>query len=344
MSEANQTINTSSVSDTTAAIRQLQLGVSAKPRTLLGDAWRRFRRHTLAMVGTGILIFLTLAVTVGAWWYERYLVDQLAQSGIPVTAENPDIRVLIDHLDFLALLSPPTHVHPFGTDDLGRDLLARCIYGGRISLAGGFVAMLIAISLGTIIGAAAGFFGGMVDQVLMRLTDLFLSLPSVPLILLTVYLFREPVIQAIGSPEAGIFVIVVTVIGALAWMQTARVVRATFLSLKEKEFVEAARCLGISQTAIMFRHILPNAISPIIVAATLEIGSAIIAESTLSFLGVGFPPDTPTWGRLVTDGSQYLQAAPWLALIPGALIFLTVLSINFMGDGLRDALDPRSRL
>lgn len=204
--------------------------------------------------------------------------------------------------------------------------------------------MLIAISLGTIIGAAAGFFGGMVDQVLMRLTDLFLSLPSVPLILLTVYLFREPVIQAIGSPEAGIFVIVVTVIGALAWMQTARVVRATFLSLKEKEFVEAARCLGISQTAIMFRHILPNAISPIIVAATLEIGSAIIAESTLSFLGVGFPPDTPTWGRLVTDGSQYLQAAPWLALIPGALIFLTVLSINFMGDGLRDALDPRSRL
>lgn len=345
MSEADQTMTPSSVTDAAATIRQLQLGVSSKPRTLLGDAWRRFRRHKLAMIGAGILILMTLAVTAGAWWYERYLVDQLAQSGIPVTAENPyDIRVLIDHLDFLALLSPPTQVHPFGTDDLGRDLLARCIYGGRVSLAVGFVAMLIAISLGTIIGAAAGFFGGVVDQALMRLTDLFLSLPSVPLILLTVYLFRDPVIQAMGSPEAGIFVIVVTVIGALAWMQTARVVRATFLSLKEKEFVEAARCLGISRTAIMFRHILPNAISPIIVAATLEIGSAIIAESTLSFLGVGFPPDTPTWGRLVTDGSQYLQAAPWLALIPGALIFLTVLSINFMGDGLRDALDPRSRL
>lgn len=344
MSEVDQTMNAARATDASVTIRQLQLGVSSKPRTLLGDAWRRFRRHKLAMVGAGTLFLLILAVTIGALVYERYLVDQLAQSGMPVPVENPDIRVLIDHLDFLALLSPPTSVHPFGTDDLGRDLLARCIYGGRVSLSVGLVAMLIAISLGTIIGAAAGFLGGIVDQALMRLTDLFLSLPAVPLILLTVYLFRDPVIQAMGSPEAGIFVIVVTVIGALAWMQTARVVRATFLSLKEKEFVEAARCLGISRTAIMFRHILPNAMSPIIVAATLEIGSAIIAESTLSFLGVGFPPDTPTWGRLVTDGSQYLQAAPWLALIPGLLIFLTVLSINFMGDGLRDALDPRSRL
>ena len=187
------------------------------------------------------------------------------------------------------------------------------------------------------------FVAGTIDQLLMRLTDLFLSLPGIPLILLTVYLFREPVTRALG-PETGIFVIVVTVIGGLAWMSTARIVRATFLSLKQKEFVEAATALGISRWAIMFKHILPNAFSPIIVAATLEVGSAIITESSLSFLGVGFPPDTPTWGRLVTDGSQFLQVAPWLALFPGALIFLTVLSINFLGDGLRDALDPRSRL
>jgi peptide/nickel transport system permease protein len=207
----------------------------------------------------------------------------------------------------------------------------------------GVTAMLIAISLGTLIGAAAGFFGGLVDQILMRICDLFLSLPQLPLLILTVYLFREPVTKALG-PETGIFAIVVTMIGSLAWMQTSRIVRSSFLSLKEKEFVEAANCVGVPKWAIMFRHILPNAISPIIVAATLEIGNAIISESTLSFLGIGFSPDTPTWGRLVTDGSQFLQAAPHLALMPGALIFITVLSINFMGDGLRDALDPRSRL
>jgi peptide/nickel transport system permease protein len=194
-----------------------------------------------------------------------------------------------------------------------------------------------------VIGSVAGFFGGKIDQALMRVVDLFLALPILPLLLLTVYLFRVPIVGAFGQ-VFGIFLIVVTMIGALAWMTTARIVRATFLSLKEKEFVEAARCLGIGRRSIMFRHILPNALSPIIVAATLEVGSAIITESTLSFLGVGFAPDTPTWGRLVTDGINYLQTAPWLALIPGALIFLTVLSINFMGDGLRDALDPRSRL
>jgi peptide/nickel transport system permease protein len=203
--------------------------------------------------------------------------------------------------------------------------------------------MLIAISLGTVIGAVAGFFGGKIDQMLMRVVDLFLALPVLPLLLLTVYLFRDPVVKAFGQ-VFGIFLIVVTMIGALAWMTTARIVRATFLSLKEKEFVEAARCLGVNRTSIMFRHILPNALSPIIVAATLEIGNAIITESTLSFLGVGFPPDTPTWGRLVTAGIYFLQIASWLPLVPGALIFLTVLSINFMGDGLRDALDPRSRL
>lgn len=344
MSEANPSIDNRSIADASARAQQLTSKLAVKPRTLLSDAWRRFRKHRPAMIGAFILISFTLAVTLGAQIYRGYLTEQLASGGLPVATENPDIRTLIDHLDFLNILSGPSQIHPFGTDDLGRDLLARCIYGGRVSLLVGLVAMIIAISIGSVVGALAGFFGGTVDQILMRVTDLFLSLPAVPLTLLTVYLFRDPVIEAMGSPEAGIFVIVVTVIGGLAWMQTARIVRASFLSLREKEFVEAATALGVTKTAIMFKHILPNAIGPIIVAATLEVGNAIITESTLSFLGVGFPPDTPTWGRLVTDGSQYLQAGAWLALFPGALIFLTVLSINFLGDGLRDALDPRSRL
>jgi peptide/nickel transport system permease protein len=283
------------------------------------------------MIGVVLLLVFSVSVLIGPSIY------------LSRTPDVKDFKTLTEQLDFVSILSGPSVAHPFGTDDLGRDQLARAIYGGRISLLVGVTAMLIAVSVGTVVGASAGFFGGYVDQVLMRITDLFLSLPGLPLILLTVYLFREPVTKVLG-PETGIFVIVVGMIGGLAWMQTARIVRALFLSLKEKEFVEAANCLGIGRAAIMFRHILPNAISPIIVAATLEIGNAIIQESTLSFLGVGFPPDTPTWGRLVTDGSQFLQASPHLALFPGALIFLTVLSINFMGDGLRDALDPRSRL
>jgi peptide/nickel transport system permease protein len=295
------------------------------------------------MLGTAVLFFFTLAVIIGPSLYVSWRVGQAEAAGTPIAVNERDFRQMMDRLDFLAIMSGPSTEHPFGTDELGRDQFARALFGGRISLSVGVAAMLISLLLGTVIGATAGFFGGTVDQILMRLTDLFLSLPALPLLLLTVYLFRDPVTKALG-PEMGIFAIVVTMIGALAWMQTARIVRASFLSLKEKEFVEAATCLGVPRWTIMFGHILPNAMSPIIVSATLGIGNAIIQESTLSFLGVGFPPDTPTWGRLVTDGSQYLQSAPHLALMPGALIFLTVLSINFMGDGLRDALDPRSRL
>jgi peptide/nickel transport system permease protein len=318
---SERTIDAAPIVEPSAAVKQLEHSLSTTPRTLWGDAWRRFLRHKLALLGTAMLLFFIVAVLIGPLVYK-------------IDAKT---------LDFNALSARPSIKHLFGTDDLGRDLLARALYGGRISLAVGVVAMLIAISLGTLVGSVAGFFGGKVDQVLMRVVDLFLALPVLPLLLLTVYLFREPVVKAFG-PVMGIFLIVVTMIGALAWMTTARIVRATFLSLKEKEFVEAARCLGVSRSSIMFRHILPNALSPIIVAATLEVGNAIITESTLSFLGVGFSPDTPTWGRLVTDGINYLQKAPWLPLIPGALIFITVISINFMGDGLRDALDPRSRL
>ncbi len=323
MSEANQALDASVPPSAAVRLEQLRSGLtSAKPRSLAGDTWRRFRRHPLAIIGSIILIFLITASAIGPRIYTKSH----------------------EELDFLNILVPPgTPGHLFGTDDLGRDLLARCLFGGGISLSVGVAAMFVSILLGTLIGSVAGFFGGRIDQFLMRLTDLFLALPVVPLLLLTVYLFRDPVTKAFGQIN-GIFLIVVVMVGGLAWMQTARIVRASFLSLKEKEFVEAATALGVGRWAIMFRHILPNALSPIIVAATLGVGTAIITESTLSFLGVGFPPDTPTWGRLVTDGSQFLQSAPHLALIPGALIFLSVLSINFLGDGLRDALDPRSRL
>ena len=249
-------------------------------------------------------------------------------------------QVPINDIDFTAQLTAPSWTHPFGTDDLGQDLLARMLYGGRISLAVGLSAMLIAIVVGTLVGAIAGMSRGAVDMALMWLTDLFLSLPQLPVLLLVIYLFREPLKQLVG-PELGVFILIVVVIGAFRWMPVARLVRAQFLSLREKEFVEAARALGASTTRQIVRHILPNSLGPVIVAATIDVAAAIIAESTLSFLGLGFPPDIPSWGRLLYDAKDYLDIAPHWALFPGTAIFLTVLSISYMGDGLRDALDPR---
>jgi peptide/nickel transport system permease protein len=249
-------------------------------------------------------------------------------------------RVPIDEIDFRAKLQGPSRAHPLGTDDLGQDLLARMLYGGRISLAVGVAAMLIAITVGTLIGAASGYLGGVIDHLLMRLTDLFLSLPQLPLLLLIVYLFRDMLKNTLGQ-EAGVFVLIVAVIGGLRWMPVARLVRAQFLSLREKEFVEAARGLGAPPLREVVRHILPNAMGPVIVAGSLDVATAIIAESTLSFLGLGFPPDIPTWGRILFDAKDNLDFAPHWALFPGTAIFLTVLSINYIGDGLRDALDPR---
>jgi len=217
---------------------------------------------------------------------------------------------------------------------------ARMLYGGRISLAVGVTAMLIAITVGVMIGATAGQLGGAVDHALMRLTDLFLSLPQLPLLLLMVYLFRDVLRQALG-PEVGVFVLIVVVIGGLRWMPVARLVRAQFLSLREKEFVEAARGLGAPPLRQVVRHVLPNAMGPVIVAGSLDVAAAIIAESSLSFLGLGFPPDIPTWGRILFDAKDNLDFAPHWAFFPGTAIFLTVLSINYIGDGLRDALDPR---
>jgi len=249
----------------------------------------------------------------------------------------------INEIDFSAQLQGPSWKHPFGTDDLGQDLLARMLYGGRISLAVGLAAMTMAVVVGVLVGAIAGSARGSIDTALMWLTDLFLSLPVLPLLLLIIYLFRDSLKSVLG-PEGGVFVLIVAVIGGFRWMPTARLVRAQFFSLREKEFVEAARALGASHTRTVVRHILPNALGPVIVAGTIDVAAAIIAESTLSFLGLGFPPDIPTWGRILFDSKDHLDIAAHWALFPGAAIFLTVLSINFVGDGLRDALDPRKVL
>jgi len=249
-------------------------------------------------------------------------------------------RVPINEIDFAAKLQGPSWKHPLGTDDLGQDLLSRLIYGGRISIAVGFAAMVVAIFFGVLVGAIAGMSSGRVDAALMWVTDLFLSLPQLPLLLLVIYLFREPVKGVLGV-EGGAFVLIVAVIGGTRWMSAARLVRAQFLSLREKEFVEAARALGASRLRQVTQHILPNALGPVIVVATIDVAAAIIAESTLSFLGLGFPSDVPTWGSVLRDAKDYLDIAPHWALFPGALIFITVLAINFIGDGLRDALDPR---
>jgi peptide/nickel transport system permease protein len=300
-----------------------KLAVAAGPArtSLWQETGRRFRRHRLAMVGAIILLALVLAVLVGPLVW----------------------RVPINDIDFKAKLKGPSWSHPLGTDDLGQDLLARMLYGGRISLAVGIAAMLIAISIGTAIGAISGFAGGLVDHTLMRITDMFLALPGLPLLLLIVYLFRDSLRKMFG-PEVGIFILIVAVIGGLRWMQVARLVRAQFLSLREKEFVESARSLGARPFRQVVRHILPNSMGPVIVAGTIDVAAAIIAESTLSFLGLGFPPDIPTWGRILYDAKDNLDFAPHWALFPGTAIFLTVLSINYIGDGLRDAFDPRKVL
>ena len=248
--------------------------------------------------------------------------------------------VPIDEIDFSAQMDGPSLAHPLGTDDLGQDLLSRMIYGGRISMAVGIAAMLVAVIVGVFIGAVAGTARGSIDMGLMWLCDLFLSLPQLPLLLLIIYLFQPTLRQWVG-PEVGTFVLIVAVIGGFRWMSIARLVRAQFFSLREKEFVEAARALGASTLRQVVRHILPNAVGPVIVAGTIEVANAIIAELTLSFLGLGFPPDIPSWGRILYDAKDYLDVAPHWALFAGGAIFLAVMSINYIGDGLRDALDPR---
>jgi peptide/nickel transport system permease protein len=293
--------------------------IRAQRRTTLGrEAWRRFRRHRLALISAGILSLMILVLLLGPTVWP-----------VPINA-----------IDFTAQMHGPSLAHPLGTDDLGQDLLARMIYGGRISMAVGIAAMLVAVFVGVFIGAVAGTARGSIDMALMWLCDLFLSLPQLPLLLLIIYLFQDSLRKMVGQ-QFGTFILIVAVIGGFRWMSIARLVRAQFFSLREKEFVEAARALGASTLRQVSHHILPNAIGPVIVAGTIEVANAIIAESTLSFLGLGFPPDIPSWGRILYDAKDYLDSAPHWALFAGGAIFFAVMAINYIGDGLRDALDPR---
>ena len=301
----------SAVADAVPAVARRQV-------TPWTDAWRRFRRHRLAMASAVILLLMVLAVAVGPLLWP----------------------VAINDIDFAAQLQGPTWAHPLGTDDLGQDLLARMLYGGRISLSVGLAAMCVSVGFGTLIGSIAGVSRGIVDNALVWVIDLFLSLPQLPFLLLIIYLFRHRLSEVLG-PQLGMFLLIVVVIGGFRWMIVARLVRAQFLALREKEFVEAARALGASTFRMVVRHVLPNALGPVIVAGTIDVANAIIAESTLGFLGLGFPPDIPSWGRILYDSKDYLDVAPHWALFPGGAIFLAVLTINFIGDGLRDALDPR---
>jgi peptide/nickel transport system permease protein len=270
-------------------------------------AWRRFRAHRLAVASVAIL--LTLAMLAAA---------------APFISHHDPERPLLNDI-FLS----PSFAHPMGTDSLGRDLATRILYGGRISLTVGVLAMTVAMTLGILIGGVAGFYGGAVDGLLMRFVDMMLSFPRLFLLILFSVAFH------------GALIMVVVVLGGLSWMTVARLVRGAFLSLKQREYVEAARSVGARNQSLIWRHILPNALAPVIVAATLGVASAIIAESTLSFLGLGIQPPTPSWGNMLKDAPSEMAIAPWTAVFPGLAIFLAVVSINFIGDGLRDALDPR---
>ncbi len=306
------------------------------PRSQWRDVWDQFKKHRGALIGALIFLSILLGVFLGPLIYPQ------------------DARLVPTGRDFIRLRDMrPIYVllwdsgakvdwaHPLGTDNIGRDLLARMMLGGQVSIAVGLAAMALSVVLGTAIGVLAGFFRRL-DGPLMRLTDLFLALPLLPLLLVAVLLFREPLKAAFGV-EGGIFVLIVTLVGLTSWMQTARIVRGDVLALKEREFVLAARSIGTPPRRMIPRHILPNVLSPIMVSATLGIASAIITESALSFLGFGFPPDFPTWGRLLNDAVDRMQLFPERVIWPGLAISLTVLSVNYIGDGLRDALDPRIR-
>jgi peptide/nickel transport system permease protein len=293
--------------------------------------WDQFKQHKGALMGGGFLLFITLAVLFGRWIWP---LD-------PTTLDirNKDIRPIFSAIwDSGAVVS---WGHPLGTDNLGRDHMAQIIAGGRASMAVGWAAMLLTMLIGTTIGVLAGFFRRL-DGPLMRFTDLVLSLPILPLMLVAVTLFRQPLRASFG-PETGMFILIVGVIGVTSWMQTARIVRGDILALKEREFVLAAHASGTTARGIIFRHLLPNVLSPIMVSATLGLATAIITESALSFLGVGFPSDFPTWGKMLADAVPRMQEYPERVMLPGIMISLTVLSVNYLGDGLRDALDPRIR-
>ncbi|MEX4007819.1 ABC transporter permease [Neoaquamicrobium sediminum] len=290
-----------------------------RQRTLAADVWRQFRQHRGGVLGAVVFLSIVLLVIFGPY------IHGIDPQALNVRDKNQGISL----------------IHPMGTDNLGRDMFAQVLAGGRTSLSVGITAMLLSLFVGTTIGVVAGYFRR-ADGLLMRLTDLFLALPLLPLLLVIIMLFRDT-LRATFGPETGIFLLIVFVIGITSWMQTARIVRGAVLSVKEQEFVVAAKSIGTRERRIVTRHILPNVLSPIMVSATLGIATAIITESALSFLGLGFPSDYPTWGRLLYDGVNFMAINPSRVIWPGLAISLTVLSINYVGDGLRDALDPRIR-
>jgi peptide/nickel transport system permease protein len=295
------------------------------PPLSLGQlAWRRFKRHIPAIIGLVVLVMLVFYAVGGAFFItEKY-----------ANFNDTSLR-----------LQSPSSAHPFGTDSIGRDVLARTIYGGQISLLIGLTAVVVETLLGILVGALAGYYGGVVDSILMRITEAMLNIPEIFLLIVMAKYFggKIPEVDLFGRTFSGSVIVIVLIIGLTSWMYLARIVRAQFLSLKENEFVLAARATGTSNFSIIFRHILPNSIAPIVVSATLGVANAILAEAYISFLGLGVQPPTATWGNMLDGANNYLDSAPWLWFFPGLLILLTVLSINFLGDGLRDALDPRSR-
>lgn len=276
--------------------------------------WKRFRRHKGARAGSVVLLILVLAVLFA-----------------PLSPYDPEKSVIKDRFQ------APSWQHPMGTDPLGRDLLTRILYGGRISMTVGVLVVVITLTVGVSVGALAGYAPGMLDNVLMRITDAALTLPSLLVLILLGAILREVDLPLV---ERNSVVTIAVVIGLLSWMTFARLVRAAFLTLREMDFVTASRALGASPLRIVLRHILPNTVGPIIVESTLELGYAIIEESGLSFLGFGIQPPTPSWGNLLSNAQENFIRYPWLAIFPGLMIFLTIISVNYVGDGLRDAFDP----
>ena len=298
--------------------------LEAPPLTLTQLTWRRFRRHKMAVFGVITLILLVAYAFGGALIFSEGYAN---------------------HTDTTLRLNSPSTEHLFGTDTIGRDILARTIYGGQISILIGLIAVIIETVVGIIVGALAGYYGGLVDSILMRITEAMLNIPEIFLLIVMAKFFggKIPEVDLFGRTYSGSVIVIVVIIGLTSWMYLARIVRAEFLSLKENDFILAARATGTSNSEIIFRHILPNSMAPIVVSATLGVANAILAEAYISFLGLGVQPPTATWGNMLDGANNYLESAPWLWFFPGLLILLTVLSINFLGDGLRDALDPRSR-
>jgi peptide/nickel transport system permease protein len=270
--------------------------------------WTKLFQHRMALPSVVVLLAL-VAVTFG----------------ISLFFSAADAN----YIDLARMLQPPSMAHPFGTDEVGRDVFLRAMFGGQVSLRIGLIAVVVSIVIGVSIGAVSGFFGGLVDNVLMRFTDALLAIPTLFLLIVITRIFGQ-----------GILVITI-ILGALSWMEVSRLVRANVLTLKEQDFVTAAHALGVPSLSILVRHVLPNTIAPIVVAATLGVGRVILLEATLSFLGLGLQPPTPSWGTMLNRAQSFLITAPWLALLPGMLILITVLCMNFIGDALRDAMDPR---